>query len=307
MQSLPIRIGTRGSQLALAQAHEVRDRLMAAHGFADTDLEVVAMTTTGDRITDRPLAEVGGKGLFTKEIEQALYDGAIDIAVHSMKDMPTELPQGLVIDTFLPRADPRDGFVSPKATTLAALAQGAVVGSSSLRRQAQIRRARPDLKVVTYRGNVNTRLRKLAEGEVDATILACAGLRRIDLDHEITAAMEIDEMLPAVAQGVIGIERRAGDEALADTLTSLNDARAETEVSAERAFLKVLDGSCRTPIAGHAWHTSDGGLVLRGMVLAPDGSEAHETERSGRASDAVAMGLDAGAELKAKLRPEWLA
>jgi hydroxymethylbilane synthase len=307
MQTLPIRIGTRGSQLALAQACEVRDRLCAAHGLAEAEVEIVPITTTGDRITDRPLAEIGGKGLFTREIEQALRDRAIDIAVHSMKDMPSELPRGLVIDTLLPRADPRDAFVSAKAARLTDLAQGAVVGSTSLRRQAQIKRARPDLQVVTYRGNVPTRLRKLAQGEVDATILACAGLRRLGLAREITAVMELDEMLPAVAQGAIGIERRADDAALHDILVALDDARTAIAVAAERAFLKVLDGSCRTPIAGHAWCGADGTWVLRAMVLAPDGSEAHETVRMGAAADAVWMGEDAGAELKAKLKPEWLA
>jgi hydroxymethylbilane synthase len=307
MQSLPIRIGTRGSQLALAQAQEVRDRLRAAHGYGDSDLVVVPITTTGDRVTDRPLAEIGGKGLFTKEIEQALYAGEIDLAVHSMKDMPTELPEGFIIETILPREDPRDGFISPKVTRLRDLNQGAVVGSSSIRRQAQIRRLRPDLKVVMFRGNVNTRLAKLAAGDVDATLLACAGLKRLGLDHEITSALDVDEMLPAVAQGAIGIEVREGDTALRELLVSLNDETTASAVAAERALLRVLDGSCRTPIAGYATIDAGGVLSLRGMVLAPDGSDACETGRSGAVAAAVELGCDAGEELKARLKPEWLA
>ncbi len=306
MQTLPLRIGTRGSALALAQAHEVKARLRAAHGYSETDVSIVTITTTGDRVTDRPLADIGGKGLFTKEIEIALNEDAIDIAVHSMKDMPAELPRGFVIETILPREDPRDGFLSPKAKHLTQLPEGAVVGSSSVRRQAQIKRLRPDLEVVMYRGNVDTRLRKLKEGQVDATLLACAGLKRLGLGHEITVALEADEMLPAVAQGAIGIEVREANDELRAALTALDDQPTNIAVAAERAFLGVLDGSCRTPIAGYAEYTSDGLLTLKGMVLAPDGSQWHEGERSGLASDAVEMGRDLGSDLADRLDPAWM-
>ena len=307
MQTLPIRIGTRGSTLALAQAHEVRSRLMESHGLDEDAVEIVTIKTTGDRITDRPLAEIGGKGLFTKEIETALIDGSLHLAVHSMKDMPTVLPDGLEISTLLPREDPRDAFLSPKAGSIEALAQGAVVGSSSIRRQAQLKRLRPDLDVVMYRGNVDTRLRKLREGQVDATILALAGLKRLGLESEVTAAVDPDLMLPAVAQGAIGLEIRADDQQTRDLLAPLNDVHTETALAAERAFLKVLDGSCRTPIAGHAVLDGAGRLSFRGMVLAPDGSEVHEIEAEAAQSDAAAMGLEAGQEVKGRLPANFLA
>lgn len=295
-----LRIGTRGSALALAQAYEVRDRLTAAHGLGPDAIEIRVIKTSGDRIQDRPLSEAGGKGLFTKEIEEALLDGGIDLAVHSMKDMPTVLPDGLAIPCLLPREDPRDGFLSPKAGRLIDLAQGAVVGSSSLRRQAQILRLRPDLKVVMFRGNVNTRLRKLAEGEVDATILALAGLKRLGLEGEITSEVEPDEMLPAVAQGAIGVEVRAGDERVAGLIAPLNDPETGWRVGAERAFLTELDGSCRTPLAGLATVAAPGHLVLRVMILTPDGVTCHETSREGSVEDGLAMGRDAGRELRAR-------
>ncbi len=307
MQSLPIRIGTRGSKLALVQAHEVRDRLCAACGLAAGDVVIVPITTTGDRITDRPLAAIGGKGLFTKEIEIALHEGAIDLAVHSMKDMPTVLADEFIIETLLPREDPRDAFISHSAGALQDLPHAAVVGSSSIRRQAQIKRLRPDLEVVMYRGNVDTRLRKLREGVVDATLLACAGLVRLGLGEEITAAISIEDMLPAVAQGAIGIEVRRSDEALRLELQKLNHVPTTIEVECERAFLGVLEGSCRTPIAGHAHLDDKGEVSFSGMVLAPDGSAAHETKRHCLAEDVVAAGEDAAAELKAHLKPEWLA
>ena len=305
VQTKPIRIGTRGSNLALAQAHEVRRRLQDAHGIEESDVEIVVIKTSGDRIQDRPLAEVGGKGLFTKEIEQALLERSIDLAVHSMKDMPTVLPEGLVIPCLLPREDPRDAFISPKCGTLLDLPRNAVVGSSSLRRQAQIRKLRPDIDVVMYRGNVETRLRKLREGEVDATLLACAGLKRLGLAHEITEPVDTNVMLPAVAQGAIGIEVREGDSEILDLIEPLGDRDTFVRLTAERAFLAVLDGSCRTPIAGLAEHDGAGGLVLRAMILKPDGSVCHETSREGSAGDAEAMGVDAGAELKAQGGPDF--
>ena len=306
MQTLPIRIGTRGSTLALAQAHEVRSRLMAQHGLEEDAVEIVVIKTTGDRITDRPLAEIGGKGLFTKEIEDGLLGGSLHLAVHSMKDMPTVLPDGLEISTLLPREDPRDAFLSPKAGAIQELAQGAVVGSSSIRRQAQLKRLRPDLEVVMYRGNVDTRLRKLKEGEVDATILALAGLKRLGLEAEVTAAVDADVMLPAVAQGAIGLEIRADDDRTRQLLAPLNDVQTETALAAERAFLKVLDGSCRTPIAGYAVPDKDGRLSFRGMVLAPDGSEVHEIEAEAAQGDAAAMGADAGEDVKGRLPANFL-
>lgn len=306
MQTLPIRIGTRGSNLALAQAHEVRSRLMAHHGIEEDAVEIVAITTKGDRITDRPLAEIGGKGLFTEEIEEGLLTGSLHLAVHSMKDMPTVLPDGLEISTLLPREDPRDAFLSPKAGSIRDLAQGAVVGSSSIRRQAQLKRLRPDLDVVMYRGNVNTRLRKLKDGEVDATILALAGLKRLGLEAEVTEAVDADVMLPAVAQGAIGLEIRADDDETREFLAPLNDVQTEAALAAERAFLAVLDGSCRTPIAGHAAIGDGGRLSFRGMVLAPDGSEVHEIAAEAAQSEAAAMGADAGKDVKGRLPANFL-
>lgn len=306
MQSNPLRIGTRGSALALAQAHETRDRLMAAHKLPEEAFEVVVIKTSGDKIQDRPLSEVGGKGLFTKEIEEALLDGRIDIAVHSSKDMPTVLPEGLALTAFLPREDVRDAFLSPKARTLTELPQGAVVGSSSLRRQAMIKRLRPDIDVVMYRGNLQTRLRKLAEGAVDATLLAAAGLRRLGLEHEITSLLEVDEFLPAVGQGAITIESRVNDTATLEKLAAIHDRETQIRLDAERAFLAVLDGSCRTPIGGLA--TVSGGMVhLSGIVLKPDGSEAHEAADSGPVTNAAEVGRSVGHMLKDRMGPGFLA
>jgi len=306
LQSNPLRIGTRGSQLALAQAHETRDRLMAAHGLSEDAFEIVVIKTSGDKIQDRPLSEVGGKGLFTKEIEEALLDGRIDVAVHSSKDMPTVLPDGLALTAYLPREDVRDAFLSPKARTLTDLPQGAVVGSSSLRRQAMIKRLRPDIEVVMYRGNLQTRLRKLAEGAVDATLLAAAGLRRLGLDGEITSLLETNDFLPAVGQGAICIESREGDTATLEKLAAIHDADTQIRLDAERAFLAVLDGSCRTPIGGLA--TIDGDILhFKGIVLKPDGSEAHEATASGPAVDAIRIGQAVGEDLKARMGPGFLA
>ncbi len=302
MQQPRLRIGTRGSALALAQAREVQRLLIAAHGFEESELEIVTIRTTGDRIQDRPLSEAGGKGLFTKEIEEGLLDRSIDLAVHSMKDMPTVLPEGLTIAAMLPREDVRDAFISAKWPLIDALPQGAVVGSSSLRRQAQLRRMRPDLQLVNYRGNVETRLRKLTEGAVDATLLAVAGLKRLGLADRITAAIPDDVMLPAVAQGAIGVECRFDDDDTSSLLASLSDAATSLCVTAERAFLARLEGSCRTPIAGLG--RLDGGTFsFRGEILTPDGREHHATSRKGAPAAAVQLATEAAEELLAQAGP----
>ncbi|ADZ68810.1 Porphobilinogen deaminase [Polymorphum gilvum SL003B-26A1] len=301
-----MRIGTRGSALALAQAHETRARLMAAHGLAEDAFEIVVIKTSGDRILDRPLSEVGGKGLFTKEIEEALLDDRIDLAVHSSKDMPTLLPDGLALTAFLPREDVRDAFVSPKAKMLMDLPQGAVVGSSSLRRQAMIKRLRPDIEVVMYRGNVQTRLQKLEDGAVDATLLAYAGLRRLGLADVVTSLLDTDAFLPAVGQGAICIESRVEDAATLGLLAAIHDRETEIRLTAERAFLAELDGSCRTPIGGLARIDGDR-LSLAGIILRPDGSEAHEIAREGAVADAEAIGREAGRTLKAAGGPGFFA
>ena len=291
-----LKIGTRGSKLALAQAYETRDKLIAAHGMTADDIEIVVISTTGDRVQDRALSEIGGKGLFTKEIEEALYDGSIDLAVHSMKDMPAALPPGLVMAGLLEREDPRDAFVSTVAGSIEELPQGAKLGTSSVRRSAQVRTLRPDLEVVEFRGNVQTRMKKLADGVADATFLACAGLNRLGESALITRAMEIADMLPAVAQGAIGIEIRQDDEATAKLLEPLRHLETEIVVAAERGFLIELDGSCRTPLAAHA--TLDGDTVhLVTMALTRDGSERFETTRTGPALQAEALGIDAGREI----------
>ncbi|HWV55741.1 hydroxymethylbilane synthase [Pseudorhodoplanes sp.] len=299
-----LRIGTRGSPLALAQAHTVRDRLVAAHGCAPEDIAIVVIKTTGDRILDRPLSEAGGKGLFTKEIEEALLANDIDIAVHSSKDMPTQLPDGLALVAYLEREDVRDVFISRKAATIADLPRGALVGSASLRRQALVKRLRPDLRVGVFRGNVQTRLRKLDEGEADATLLALAGLKRLGLEREATAILPLDQFPPAIGQGAIGIEARERDGAILDLLKPIADRSTKIALETERAFLAALDGSCRTPIAGLA--TVDGGsLSFHGMILRPDGSEVFETWRQGAVADASRLGDDAGRELKARGGPDF--
>lgn len=303
MQTGILKIGTRGSPLALAQAHETRQRLMTAHGLNEDQIEIVVITTTGDRVRDRPLSEIGGKGLFTKEIEEALLAGDIHMAVHSMKDMPAELPDGLVIDCLLPREDVRDGFISLEYDSIAALPQNAIVGSSSVRRQAQIKRMRPDVEVIQFRGNVETRLRKLAEGQATATFLACAGLNRLGMAGKITAHVSADDMLPAVAQGAIGIEICENDAETANLLAPLNHDETHLAVTAERGFLKVLDGSCRTPLAALA-EISENELSLRCMVLSPDGARMFETSRQGDVKDAEKLGRDAGDELKATAGPD---
>lgn len=293
-----IRIGTRGSPLALAQAHETRSRLMAAHAMAEDQFEIVVISVIGDRVTDRPLAEIGGKGLFTKEIEDALFAETIDLAVHSMKDMPAVLPQGLAFAATLPREDARDALISLTEKSLKGMKQGAVLGSSSVRRSAQALRIRPDLQVVQFRGNVETRLRKLADGVADASFLAVAGLRRLGLTQHIAAVIPMEEMLPAIAQGAIGIEIREGDEKIAKLLEPINHGESATAMACERAFLAALDGSCRTPIAGHA-RLADGRLHFRGETLTLDGKKVFTAERVGSPADAARMGADAAAEVKA--------
>ncbi|MEM8776405.1 MAG: hydroxymethylbilane synthase [Pseudomonadota bacterium] len=285
----PLKIGTRGSPLALAQAHETRDRLSKAFELEETCFEIVVIKTTGDKVLDRPLKEIGGKGLFTKEIEEAMLSGEIDIAVHSMKDMPVEQPGGLVLETYLPREDVRDAFVSPNFKGLHDLPEGTKVGTSSLRRKAQVLVRFPHLDVVEFRGNVQTRLKKLADGVAGCTFLAMAGLNRLGQSHVARGAIEPEDMLPAVAQGAIGIERRQDDTRAAEMLSAIHDSVTATRLAAERAFLATLDGSCETPIAGLA-ELNGGSLRLRGEILRPDGSESISEELSGPLEDGAAMG-----------------
>jgi hydroxymethylbilane synthase len=305
LQAAKVRIGTRGSPLALAQAHDVRRRLTAANGLAEDQSELVIIKTSGDMIVDRPLADVGGKGLFTKEIEEALLAGRIDLAVHSTKDMETVLPRGLAIAATLKREDPREAFISLKYRTLDELPAGARVGTSSLRRQAQVLQRRPDLEIVPFRGNVDTRLKKLADGMAEATFLACAGLNRLGLSQHITQQMPTDVMLPAVGQGAIAIEIRSDDEETARLIAPLNDAATALCVAAERAFLAVLDGSCRTPIAGLA-ELADGTLRFRGEILSPDGTRRYFTEQRGAAQSALRLGETAAHELLSTAGPDFL-
>ncbi|MGL4489307.1 MAG: hydroxymethylbilane synthase [Rhizobiaceae bacterium] len=300
----PLKIGTRGSALALAQAHETRTRLARAHGWAEADFDIVVMSTSGDRIQDRPLSEVGGKGLFTKEIEEALLSGDIDLAVHSSKDMPTRLPDGLVLSAFLPREDPRDAFIGRSVTNLLDLPQGATVGSSSLRRQAQIKKLRPDLNVVIFRGNVPTRLKKVEDGLVEGTLLALAGLRRLSLEHAVTQILETDDFLPAPGQGAICIETRESDAATKVLVAAINDPDTSIALRCERAFLRTLDGDCRTPLAGYA-QIVDGVLHLKGLVLTPDGSITHSIEDHGALTDAELIGERAGAAIREKAGPDF--
>jgi len=285
----PLKIGTRGSPLALAQAHETRARLMAAFDLPETAFEIVVIKTTGDRVLDRPLKEIGGKGLFTKEIEEALLSGGIDIAVHSMKDMPVAQPDGLLLDCYLPREDVRDAFVSPHVARLADLPQGAKVGSSSLRRRAQLKARRPDLEVVEFRGNVQTRMKKLEDGVAVATFLAMAGLNRLGMAQVARSAIAPEEMLPAVAQGAIGIERRQADARAEAMLAAIHHRDTGLRLAAERAYLAALDGSCETPIAGLALLEGDT-IWLRGEILRPDGSEVIAGELRGPVAEGAALG-----------------
>jgi hydroxymethylbilane synthase len=290
-----IRIGTRGSPLALAQANEVGEKIGQAHG-GNVSVETVIIKTSGDKIQDRSLAAVGGKGLFTKELEEALLSGSIDIAVHSMKDMPAVLPDGLEIACVLPREDVRDAFISLTADSLDGLALGATVGTASIRREAFLRHKRPDLKIVLFRGNVETRLRKLAEGEAQATLLAAAGLRRLGLEDRITQLIPIEDMLPAPAQGAIGLEIRSSDDLTRELVAAIHDRATGIAVEAERAFLAELDGSCRTPIAALA-RIADDRLLFNGSILTPDGARIYATGRVGLPADAAEIGVDAAREL----------
>ena len=292
-----LRIGTRGSPLALVQARTVRARLAAASGVDEAAIELVIIRTSGDAIQDRPLAEVGGKGLFTKEIEEALLDHRIDFAVHSAKDMPTFSQAGLTLAACLEREDPRDVFISRKAAALADLPAGATLGTASLRRQAIAKRARGDLRVTPLRGNVETRLLKLDSGEVDATILALAGMKRLGLTQHATRIMSTEEFLPAVGQGAIGIEARADDTATLAALARINHADTFAALSAERAFLGVLDGSCKTPISGHATLSGDT-VSFRGLIARPDGASAHDIAATGHRADAIKICSEAARALQ---------
>lgn len=292
----PIRIGTRGSRLALAQAEEVRARLMAAHDLPSDAFAITVISTSGDRIQDRPLSEAGGKGLFTKEIEEALLDGRIDLAVHSSKDMATHVPDGLELAAYLPREDVRDVFIGREARRIADLPHGARVGSASLRRQALLRRLRPDLELVIFRGNVQTRLAKLAAGEVDGTLLALAGLKRLGDEAVAGEILDAERFPPAPGQGAICIETRAGDARILSLVAAVDHADTHGVLQAERAFLAVLDGSCRTPIAAHGTLEGDH-FRFHGMILTPDGARMHETHVEGTRSEAQKMAEDAALRL----------
>lgn len=300
----PYRIGTRGSPLALAQAHETRDRLMQAHGLAAEAFEIVVLSTKGDRVTDRPLSEIGGKGLFTAELEEQLSDGRLDLAVHSSKDMPTLLPEGLGIVAYLEREDPRDAFIGRTAPSLLELPANAVVGTSSLRRQALVRRLRPDITVIGFRGQVETRLRKLAEGQADGTLLAHAGLLRLGNTAIITELLDPESFPPAPGQGAICIETRLDDVRIAGLLAPINHGPTFAALSCERAFLATLDGSCRTPIAGLARIEGDR-MMFHGTVLTPDGKISHEVRRDGDTASAAEIGLSAGAHIRAAAGPAF--
>lgn len=293
-----LNIGTRGSELALAQANEVRARLEVAHGDK-VAAEIHVISTKGDRVLDRPLSEIGGKGLFTFEIEERLSDGRIDLAVHSSKDMPTMLPKGLELSCFLERESAADAFLSSNAETLEALPENAVVGSSSLRRGALIKRLRPDISVVNFRGNVQTRLKKLEAGDVHATLLAEAGLNRLGLADLITAPLDLKTFPPAPGQGAICIESRVGDAETLDLLKPLSHEPTKIALLAERAFLAALDGSCRTPLAGHATIEKDL-LHFHGMILSPDGTKCYEKTTHGALSDATNIGTEVAQFLRAE-------
>jgi hydroxymethylbilane synthase len=300
--SRPLKIGTRGSPLALAQAHETRARLMAAFGLPEAAFAITVIKVTGDAVQDRPLKEIGGKGLFTREIEDALLDGSIDIAVHSMKDMPVAQPAGLLLDCYLPREDVRDAFVSLTPGSLADLPFGATVGTSSLRRRAQLMARRPDLKVVEFRGNVQTRLRKLSDGLAAATFLAMAGLNRLEMTDVPRQPIDPDDMLPAVAQGAIGIERRARDGRAETMLAAIHHGPTGERLAAERAMLAALDGSCQTPIGGLAELTG-AGLRLRGEILKTDGTLVIADEDRGPVADGAALGRDLAERLLGRAGP----
>ena len=299
------RIGTRGSPLAQAQARELKTLLIAAFPELSDRIKIMVIKTTGDIVQDRALSEIGGKGLFTKEIDDAMLDGRIDVAVHSMKDVPTWLPDGIILPCMLKREDVRDVFISEKAKSIADLPKGSVVGTASLRRQALILHHRPDLKVVSFRGNVETRLKKLASGDVDATLLAMAGLNRLGRANIVTSIIEPEVILPAVAQGAIGITCRADDASSQSYLAALNHNETAVSVTAERALLRVLDGSCRTPIAALGKIASDGDFYLKGLVVRPDGSELIQASRCGSVEEAETLGREAGEELRDCASPDF--
>jgi hydroxymethylbilane synthase len=284
-----LRIATRRSRLALWQAEHVAAHLRAAH--RDIEIELVPIVTEGDRILDRTLAAIGGKGLFIKELEVAMQEGRADLAVHSMKDVPADLPPGMMIATVLERADPHDAFVSLQFSDIAALPRGARVGTASLRRQCQLRHRRPDLDIRPLRGNLDTRLRRLDEGEYDAIVLAAAGLRRLGLAQRIRATVDARDSLPAVGQGVVGIECRGDDTATRNLLAPLEHAATRLCLEAERAFAARLGGSCQSPIAAFA-ELSDDGILLRGLVGAPDGSVLFADRISGAATDGPRLGVE---------------
>jgi hydroxymethylbilane synthase len=300
----PFNIGTRGSPLALAQAHETRSRLMAAFDLPEDAFAICVIKVMGDAIQDRPLKEIGGKGLFTREIEEALLDGSIDIAVHSMKDMPVDQPGGLLLNTYLPREDVRDAFVSLHAKSLDDLAQGATVGTSSLRRRSQLLAKRPDLNIVEFRGNVQTRLKKLGDGVAEATFLAMAGLNRLGMNDVQRTAVAPEDMLPAVAQGAIGIERRGDDSRAAAMLEAIHDGPTGQRLAAERTFLAHLDGSCETPIGSLA-ELDGGNMRLRGEILRTDGTEVYNDDVSGAIEDGPEMGRAMAAKLLAQAGPNF--
>ncbi len=294
-----LRIGTRGSPLALAQARETRARLMTALSWPESAFEIVVITTTGDQVRDRPLSEIGGKGLFTKELEEALFARRIDLAVHSMKDVPAHMPEGLGLAAILPREDVRDAFISFAARDLRGLPQGARLGSSSVRRTAQALHIRADLKPAPFRGNVETRLQKLKDGVADATFLAAAGLRRLGLANKITSLIDVNDMLPAVAQGAIGLQTRVVDHEVKALVDKINHPESQYAVDCERAFMAGLDGSCRTPIAGYAV-LAGGQITFRGEALTLDGRHVFGAARQGALGDAIRMGADAAAQVKAE-------
>jgi len=294
-----LRLGSRGSPLALVQARQAQSAIAQACGVAPEAIKIEVIRTTGDKIQDGPLADAGGKGLFTKEIEEALLAGVIDVAVHSSKDLPAFLPARLMLAAFLPREDPRDALVCGKADSLRELPHNALVGTSSPRRKALLKRVRPDLRIAPLRGNVETRLRKIEAGEVDATVLAAAGLKRLGLLSAASAVLEVEEFLPAAGQGAIALETRANDDRIRALAAAITDADTATALAAERAFLAALGGSCRTPIAGHA-QIKDDTVSFRGLIATIDGSDVVEVFRQGRRADAAALGADAGHDVKAR-------
>jgi hydroxymethylbilane synthase len=304
-QTRAIRIGTRGSRLALWQANAVRDALTAGHGLPPDAVEIVPIKTSGDRIRDRPLDEAGGKGLFTKEIQEALLSGGIDVAVHSAKDMETFLPDGLMIGAVLEREDARDALIARNAESIAALPQGATIGSASIRREALLRRVRPDLRFALLRGNVPTRLKRVEDGDYDATLLAVAGLNRLGLERHIAAHLPIEEFLPACGQGVVAAECRADDAGMRERLVAIDHRETSAALACERAFLATLDGSCRSPIAGNA-RMEDGCLRFDGMLLAEDGGDYYEANVAGAVEDAEMIGESAGNEILHRAPPSFL-